>query len=314
MLSKLRIRNNSAYVSDTMSAEQNQRFDKLESMLAALDQSMDPSATAETLGKDIYLRQVRRDDHTVSLRACATAIFCSASTAAGRSISGGTALINDAPAFEFIGESTASVPDGMHGVSTTGSEYGEPLDSRKKIQIHDWLRNINVTGAVSDTPSTVESSISHHNWAANSLLINPYANGDGSLAQRKGGSASDIFYESIEDDDELDYEVVRNMFRKAEASLVTQDHASAKALFEEGFVIAGNLRVQRQNSLQLGQIRMRYADCCCFINDFTSAEYAYQKVMEEQPVDTLTLERTLTAGHNLSIVKLRQQDTEAAEK
>lgn len=90
-----------------MTAEQSQRFDKLESMLAALDQSMDPSATAETLGKDNYLRQVRRDDHTVSLRACAAAIFSSASTAAGRSTSGETALINDAPAFEFIGESAA---------------------------------------------------------------------------------------------------------------------------------------------------------------------------------------------------------------
>lgn len=297
-----------------MTAEQSQRFDKLESMLAALDQSMDPSATAETLGRDIYLNQVRRDDHTVSLQACAAAIFSSASTAAGRSTSGGTALINDAPAFEFIGESTAGVPDGMHGVSTTGSVYGEPLDLRKKIQMHDWLREIIVTGGVLDTPSTIDGSISHRNTAVSSLLINPYANSDGSLTQRKDGISSDMFCEPIEDDDELDYEVVRNLFRKAENSLITQDHASAKALFQEGFVIADNLRVQRQNSLQLGQIRMRYADCCCFINDFTSAEHAYQKVMEEQPLDTLTLERILTAGHNLSIVKLRQQDTEAAEK
>lgn len=123
-----------------------------------------------------------------------------------------------------------------------------------------------------------------------------------------------MFCESIEDDDELDDEVVRNIFRKAENSLLAQDHASAKALFQEGLVIADNLRLQRQNSLQLGQIRMRYADCCCFINDIAGAEHAYQKVLEEQTVDALTLERVLTARHNLAIVKLRKQDTEAAEK
>lgn len=115
-----------------MTAEQNESFNKLESILAAIDQSMDPSATTASLGKDIYIRQVQTDEHTVSLRACAAAVFSSTATAAGRSTSGATALIKDAPAFEFIGETTAGVPDGMYGESTTGSEYGEPLDLRKK--------------------------------------------------------------------------------------------------------------------------------------------------------------------------------------
>lgn len=298
-----------------MIAEQSQRFDKLESMLAALDQSMNPSATTETLGKDIYLRQVRRDEHTVSLQACAVAIFSSASTAAGRSSAGATAPMSDTPAFEFIGETTTGVPDGMNGESTVRSEYGQPLDLRKKIWMQDWLCDITVTGAISDTASTIDSSMSHRDTAVSSVLTNPYAHSDGALAHETGIIALDMFRESIEDADDLDLEVARNIFRKAENSLATQDHAHAKALFQEGLAIADNLSVQRQSSLNLGQIRMCYADCCCFFtNDLTSAEYAYEKVMEEQPVDAVTLERILTARHNLSIVKLRQHDTRAAEE
>lgn len=143
-----------------MTIEQNERFDKLESMLAALNQSMDPSASTATLGKDIYLKQVQTDEHTVSLTACATAIFSSASTVAGRSISGATALDNDAPAFELISETAASAPARMYRESTTGSEYGKPLNSQKRIQMQDWVRNI------TDAHSAVDSSTSGRSTVA----------------------------------------------------------------------------------------------------------------------------------------------------
>lgn len=147
------------------------------------------------------------------------------------------------------------------------------------------------------------------------VLTDPSANSDGALTRRTSATALDMFRESSEDDDDLDFEVAHNISRKAENSLAAQDHHAAKTFFQEGLGIADHLSAKRQNALELGQIRMRYADCCCyFTNDLTSAEYVYHKVMEEQPVDTVTLERVLTAGHELSIVKLRQRNTGAAEK
>lgn len=298
-----------------MTVEQNERFDKLESMLAALNQSMDPSATTATLGKDIYLRQVQTDEHTVSLTACAAAIFSSAATVAGRSTSGATTLMKNAPAFEFIGETANGAPARMHGESTTGSEYGEPLNPQKRTQMQDWLRNIADPEAIPDTPSAIDSSMSHRSTAVSPILSNPSPTSDGAPARQMGAIALEMFYESSEDDDDLDLEVARNIFRKAESSLAARDHHGAKALFQEGLVIADNLSAKRRSLLKLGQIRMRYADhCCLFTNDLTSAENVYQKVMKEQPVDTATQERILTAGHNLSFVKLRQHDTWAAEK
>lgn len=116
--------------------------------------------------------------------------------------------------------------------------------------------------------------------------------------QTNGCSCIEFVWESSEDDDDLDFEVARNIFRKAENSLAVQDHLAAKALFQEGLIIADNLSVERQSSLTLGQVRMRYADCCSsFANDLTGAEDTYQKVMEERPVDTATLERIDARTH-----------------
>lgn len=283
-------------------------------MLAALNQCMDPSANAATLGKDIYLKDVQTDEHTVSLAACAAAIFSSASTAVGRSTSSATALVNDAPAFEFICDTVAGVPARTYGESTTGSEYGEPLNPQKRWQMQDWLRNTTVLEPIPDAPAAVGGSKSGRNTAVGFVFTNASASNDRPQTRRTSPSASHLFCELSEDDGDLDFEVARNIFRKAENSLAAQDHSAAKKLFQEGLVIADSLSAKRRDALELGRIRMHYADCCGYFTDeLISAEHAYEQVMEEKPADAVALERVLTAGHELSIVKLRQRNLEAAE-
>lgn len=298
-----------------LASEQNERFDKLESMLAALNQCMNPLASTATLGKEIYLKDVQTDEHTVTLAACAAAIFSSASTAVGRSTSSVTALINDAPAFEFICDTVAGVPARTYGESTTGSEYGEPLNPQKRWQMQDWLRNTTVLEPIPDASAAVGGSTSGRNTTVGPVFTNASPNNDRTQTRRASPSALHLFCELSEDDGDLDFEVARNIFRKAEKTLAAQDHGEAKKLFQEGLAIADSLSAKRRDALELGRIRMHYADCCGYFTDeLISAEHAYKQVMEEEPADAVALERVLTAGHGLSIVKLRQGDLEAAER
>lgn len=223
-------------------------------MLTALNKRMNPSATTANFGKDIYLSQVQTDEHSV---------FLTVYTVIGRSTSDASALINDAPTFQFIGEISTDTPASLYGESTTGSEYGESLDLRKRIQMQDWLHDINGIKPIPDTPSGIDSSKSRRSTAVRPVSTNPSALSDEAPVRQVNATAMDMLGEPSEDDDDLDFQVVRNLFRKTGNSLAAQDHQSAKALFQQGLEIADNLSVRGRVPLDPGRIRMRYADCRC---------------------------------------------------
>ena len=108
-------------------------------------------------------------------------------------------------------------------------------------------------------------------------------NSDGARIEQADAYILNLLRESSEDDDDLDFEVARNIFRKAENSLAAQDYHDAKRLFQEELVIADNLNVKRRDAFELKRMKMHYADCCCyFINDFSNAEHVYQQMMKKQ--------------------------------
>ena len=290
---------------DTQIHEQNEMIDKLDLMLTILEQRLNPSINASGVSRSthLYLAQIKPDNNTISIKTCAAAILTSASTVTGRSSSGATVLANDVQVFEYIDSPMNNTIFAANGASTTGSEYGVPLNPLKRSQMHDWLQNTLIPETFPEAASPKESTPSTA-WSSSMDVTQTLSTNMSSL---------ELFHESSDEEGELDLEVARNIFRKADAKLNIDNNIEAQKLYQEGFKLALDLGPKAQEMLDLRRIKLRYANACCFTDQFPTAEKLYVQIMEQDPIDAAALETILTAGHYLSIAKLRQSDFKAAK-
>ena len=264
-------RRNTVHTPNSLASEQNERFDKVEQMLTALEQRISLSPSAKTLGIDAYLKQVQIDENTKSLQACATAVFSSASTAAGRSISGATVLATNTPAFEFISEIAGHAINRKYQDSTTGSEYGEPLDPSKRSHMLEWIHQTTAPDAEPGQPVVADGSQSSRGTAVTSIFSNSRIDGNGLQTRGTSANTVDLFSESSDDGD-LDFQVAERIFREAEKKTAAGDALGASEQFREGLQVASKLSPTQQHALRTIQMRICYARCCNYLDRVSAAE------------------------------------------
>ena len=270
-----------------LASEQNVHFEKLERMLVALAEQMNP----KTKKKDL----AAADGETKKLTTTAMEIMSSASTVAGRSISGRTLVVDDEPAFEYIG--------GKKLAQSTGSEYGEPLDEEKHSKVEEWIEDSRPQDPRLDVfrPDPIREDSAKSQSSIGSVL-----------ASITSGWISTPPTELYADpDDEGDeFEIAAKIFKRANSQLEANNSTSANKLFREAFKFADNLPEKSREKLGLTGMKLKYATC----SSAETAELVYVGIIQETPSTTLHLEQVLSATHELARLKLQQNHLDDAEE
>lgn len=129
-----------------LASEQNQHFERLEHMLAAISEKIHiRTKPSRRLNNEPYLNEMHTDNSTQTLATCAMQAISCASTVRAISISGRTIIAEDNPAFDFIAGKKATMADARPSITvdqepTTLSEYGAPLNETKNKQVLEWIQ------------------------------------------------------------------------------------------------------------------------------------------------------------------------------
>jgi hypothetical protein len=136
----IRARHNSTHQKDTIGPEQSERFDRLEQMTAALTDRVGSVENPAQPESHHYLMQIPINDCTKSLIQGAQSIASSATTATSRSASSQTVVLGKVQAFDYIGITGVTTEAGREE-TTTGSEFGTPLNPHQRTYVQSWLQH-----------------------------------------------------------------------------------------------------------------------------------------------------------------------------
>jgi hypothetical protein len=123
-------------------------------------------------------------------------------------------------------------------------------------------------------------------------------------------TASDLFQDSSED--ELDFSVTQNIFRRANAKYVAKDFAGARELIASGLTQARRLSSQDKKSLQIREMQLKLAFYYFRERSFNIAQDFFLNITKNTVDDTAALTRVLHAMHGLAKLNLQMRNYEAA--
>ena len=308
---------------------QTQHFEKLEQMLVAIADHLSPAVKPAEPGGSSFKNKIRQDSDTKTLRTCAMQAISSASTMAGMSVSGRTLVTDDKPAFDFInGEkpstSTTSVikrkpvaPTAFYQESTTGSEYGAPLDDQKSSQVQEWIKGSSPLATppeIPDSPQFLVREQSSGTTTQNSVgsgLASIF--GGWSLGGARQSSEPSSLFKDASDDEGEEFEIAQRKFRRASEQLTSNNLSSASRFFQEGFGFVDKLSPRSQEKLDVLGMKLKFATDCSPIVGASLSESTLLEVMQTPPTSATLLERTLAATHQMAAFKLEQNQLDAAE-
>ena len=164
------------------------------------------------------------------------------------------------------------------------SEAGGPLDKTKKSHIEDWTQNLTIMEE--EGPQASESK----------ALTSP-----SETVVEESGLESDMFEFSDSDGDD-DHDFAQMCFEQAEEMFRKQEHAKAIASFHAGLNCATTLSVDRQNRLDLGNIKRELALSLLHQGSLTKAEDLFQTLARGNPRDLKGAELAYHASSGLAQV------------
>ena len=307
---------------------QTQHFDRLEHMLVAIAEQMGPGSGPTDLGGSYHTQKIRGDTNTKTLQTCAMQAISSASTLAGMSVSGRTLVADDTPAFDFIGgrKTPAPTPTVTFEESTTGSEFGVPLDERKSSQVQEWIKDSSPLATPLEVPEpTLEqrpqpqplplrglSSRTTTQSSVGSGLVSLFSNWSlGGVSQTS--EPPSILYNDLDDDEGEEFEIAQRKLKRANEQVASKNLASASKLFQEGFELANRLGPKGQEKLDVIGNKLKFATLCSSTTGLALSESTLLDVMQTSPANATMLEQTLAAAHQMACFKLQQKDLNAAE-
>ena len=305
---------------------QTQHFDRLEHMLVAITEQMGPGLGPKDVGRSLHTERIRGDSNTKTLQTCAMQAISSASTLAGMSVSGRTLVPDDTPAFDFIGgkKTPTLAPAVTYQESTTGSEFGVPLDERKSSQVQEWIKDssplatpLEVSEPTLEHPPQhppqplEQSSRTTTQSSVGSGLVSLFSNWSLGGASQTSEPRSILYNE---DDDEGEaFEIAQRKFKRANEQLVSKNLTSASKMFQEGFEFASGLGPKGQEKLDVLGNKLKFATSCSSTTGLALSESTLIDVMQTIPTSATILEQTLAAAHQMACFKLQQNDLIAAE-
>ena len=300
---------------------QTQHFDRLEHMLVAIAEQISPAGSRLTnAGGSWNMGKINQDKNTRTLQTCAMQAMSGASTLAGMSVSGRTLVADDIAAFDYIGgkKTPASTPTLTYQESTTGSEFGFPLDERKSSQVQEWIKGSSPLATPPETPEPTPQPLREQ--ASRTTTQSSGGSGLVSLfsSWSLGGTTQtseppSLLYNDEGDNECEEFEITQRKFKRANEQLVSNNLVNASKLFQEGFDAASRLGPRSQEKLDVLGMKLKFATCCSSTIGPALSESSLIDVMQTPPISATVLEQTLAATHQLAYFKLQQNDLNAAE-
>ena len=296
-----------------LASEQNMHFDRLEHMLSEISDKMSKDADAKPSkpAPPAYPKTLEIDDSTKALTVCAMQAMSSASTVRGLSVSGKTLIDGDEPAFEFVNGKVEKPAVALYQESTTGSEYGDPLNEAKSSEVFDWIPESNEALARPVSVRQESANTTHSQSSLGSMLAS--ITGGWTRISSAPTSADPASLFNKEDDEDEEFEIAQKKFARANDQLACNNLRSASKLFQEGFEFANGLNEKSQEKLDLAGMKLKHATNCAPVLELAVREAALLEIMQIPPTSAARLEQSLAATHELARLRLEQSQLNGAE-
>ena len=296
---------------ETVAYKLSSHFARLEGMMMIIDERLATSSYPQVTvtASQNKVMAVKLNDNTKELRQSAGSVMSSAATATGQTISSMTQGTITQPlqsVFEHFDTPDADPPE-ILAESTTGSEFGKPIDSGRRMQIQSWIAASSAN--LNDIAELPESGRSTAN--PSDPLASIFSRTSITSDIDNGEKVLEIFDESS-DDDGLELQFIKSYIAHAGRKMEIGDFLAAEELFRRSLDGSQYLSLKRKQAMNLGDSQLQYARCCFHCNKVEDAEEVYLALTREPVKDVSGATRALRALHGLATVNLKKRNYEAA--
>ena len=176
-----------------------------------------------------------------------------------------------------------------------GSEAGGSLGRGKISHIENWIPELTITEE--------EGSQTSEHKAPTAISE--------TLVEERGMEAEDIDYSDSDGDDNYDF--AQESFEQAEKCFSNDEHAKAVEFFRAGLKRANRLAIEKQNRLEIGNIKRELALSLLYQGDLDESQELFQSLAKAGNGDKKSVGLAFHASSGLAIVCLCKRSYEGAE-